>query len=59
MSSSVGTERAIAEVRALLGEDSDLVIAALANAPLEAIRPAMVREHLAGPDLSRNQDRSQ
>jgi hypothetical protein len=27
--------------------------------PLEAVRPAMVREHLAGPDLSRNQDRSQ
>jgi hypothetical protein len=32
-------ERAIAEVRALLGADSDLVIAALANAPSTKFGP--------------------
>ncbi len=48
-------ERAIAEVRALLGADYDLVIAALANAPfpLNEIGPARCANTATGPDLSR------
>ena len=48
-------ERAIAEVRALLGADSDLVIAALANAPsakggpLRCVNTAAGLESLADP----------
>jgi hypothetical protein len=45
-------DRAIAEVRALLGPDYDAVISALANAP-HKIGPPRCANTVTGPDLPR------
>jgi hypothetical protein len=49
MLSGGDTDRAIADVRALLGADSDLVIAALTNSPLNKYGPPQCSEHRGGP----------
>ena len=50
---SAVTETAIAEVRALLGADYDLVISALAGAPRNEIGPPRCANTVTGPDQSR------